>query len=124
MDALGTFVRLEQILKDSQFPNYVQHLNETDRQSAKSQLESQRDQLRSQLLSRIEMAYGIRGGGEDYLDDGNPLGCLRAIPQPRSHRSTCKPPAAANLEQGSPRCWTRHCASSFPNTRISTTRSA
>ena len=99
MDALGTFIRLEQILKDSQFPNYVQHLNETDRQSAKSQLESQRDQLRSQLLSRIEMAYGIRGGGEDYLDDGNLLDgseqfrCL----DPSIHLQA---PVAANLEQG------------------------
>ena len=99
MDALGTFIRLEQILKDSQFPNYVQHLNETDRQSAKSQLESQRDQLRSQLLSRIEMAYGIRGGGEDYLDDGNMLDgseqfrCL----DPSIHLQA---PVAANLEQG------------------------
>lgn len=99
MDALGTFIRLEQILKDSQFPNYVQHLNETDRQSAKSQLESQRDQLRSQLLSRIEMAYGIRGGGEDYLDDGNLLDAseqFRSL-DPSIHLQA---PVAANLEQG------------------------
>ena len=99
MDALGTLVRLDQILKDSQFPNYVQHLNETDRQSAKSQLESQRDQLRSQILSRIEMAYGIRGGGEDYLDDGNLLDAseqFRSL-DPSIHLQA---PVAANLEQG------------------------
>ena len=99
MDALGTFIRLEQVLKDSQFPNYVQHLNETDRQSAKSQLESQRDQLRNQLLSRIEMAYGIRGGGEDYLDDGNLLDGseqFRSL-DPSIHLQA---PVAANLEQG------------------------
>jgi hypothetical protein len=98
LEALGTFIRLEQILKESQFPNYVQHLNETDRQSAKSQLESQREQLRNQLISRIEMAYGIRGGGEDYLDDGNRLDF--------SEQFRCldtgihlQAPAAANLEQ-------------------------
>jgi hypothetical protein len=99
MDALGTLVRLDQILKDNQFPNYVQHLNETDRQSAKSQLESQRDQLRSQILSRIEMAYGIRGGGEDYLDDGNLLDAseqFRSL-DPSIHLQA---PVAANLEQG------------------------
>lgn len=98
MDALGTLVRLDQILKDSQFPNYVQHLNETDRQSAKSQLESQRDQLRSQILSRIEMAYGIRGGGDDYLDSD----LLVPSEQFRSLDPAIQlqAPVAANLEQG------------------------
>ena len=99
LEALGTFVRLEQILKENQFPSYVQHLTETDRETARNQLESQRDQLRSQLVARIEMAYGIRGDGEDYLDEGNSL-------EPSEHfRSldpgvTVQPPAAANLEQG------------------------
>ncbi len=99
LEALGTFVRLEQILKENQFPSYVRHLTETDRETARNQLESQRDQLRSQLVARIEMAYGIRGDGGAYLDDGNSL-------EPSEHfRSldpsvTIQPPAAANLEQG------------------------
>jgi hypothetical protein len=99
LEALGTFVRLEQILKENQFPSYVLHLTETDRETARNQLESQRDQLRSQLVVRIEMAYGIRGDGDDYLDQGNSL-------EPADHfRSldpgmSLQPPAAANLEQG------------------------
>ena len=99
LEALGTFVRLEQILKENQFPSYVQHLTETDRETARNQLESQRDQLRNQLIARIEMAYGIRGDGGDYLDEANSL-------EPAEHfRSldpgvTLQPPAAANLEQG------------------------
>ena len=99
LEALGTFVRLEQILKENQFPSYVQHLTETDRETARNQLESQRDQLRSQLVVRIEMAYGIRGDGENYLDQGNSL-------EPADHfRSldpgvSLQPPMAANLEQG------------------------
>ena len=99
LEALGTFVRLEQILKENQFPSYVQHLTETDRETARNQLESQRDQLRSQLVVRIEMAYGIRGDGENYLDQGNSL-------EPADHfRSldpgvSLQPPTAANLEQG------------------------
>jgi hypothetical protein len=99
LEALGTFVRLEQILKENQFPSYVQQLTETDRETARNQLESQRDQLRSQLVARIEMAYGIRGDGEDYLDEGNSL-------EPSEHfrcldpGATLQPPAAANLEQG------------------------
>jgi hypothetical protein len=99
LEALGTFVRLEQILKESQFPNYVQHLNEVDRETARNQLQSQRDQLRSQIIARLEMAYGIRPGGEDYLDEGNSLEpseqfrCLDG-------GVTLQPPAAANLQQG------------------------
>jgi hypothetical protein len=99
LEALGTFVRLEQILKESQFPNYVQHLNEVDRETARNQLQSQRDQLRSQIIARLEMAYGIRPGGDDYLDEGNSL-------EP-SEQFRCldggvalQPPAAANLQQG------------------------
>lgn len=99
LEALGTFVRLEQILKENQFPSYVQHLTETDREIARSQLETQRDQLRGQIVARIEMAYGIRGDGEDYLDQANTL-------EPAEHFRvldpgvTLQPPAAANLEQG------------------------
>jgi hypothetical protein len=99
LEALGTFVRLEQILKESQFPNYVQHLNEVDRETARNQLQSQRDQLRSQIIARLEMVYGIRPGGEDYLDEGNSLEpseqfrCLDG-------GVTLQPPAAANLQQG------------------------
>lgn len=99
LEALGSFVRLEQILKESQFPNYVQHLNEVDRETARNQLQSQRDQLRSQLVARLEMAYGIRSGGEDYLDAGN---SLEPSEQFRCLDSglTLQPPAAANLQQG------------------------
>jgi hypothetical protein len=99
LEALGTFVRLEQILKENQFPSYVQHLTETDRDIARSQLETQRDQLRGQIVARIEMAYGIRGEGQDYLDQANTL-------EPAEHFRgldpgvTLQPPAAANLEQG------------------------
>lgn len=99
LEALGTFVRLEQILKESQFPNYVQHLTETDRESARSQLESHRDQLRNQLIVRIEMAYGIRGEGEDYLDGGNLLEPSEQF-QSLDPAVSFQPPAAANMGQG------------------------
>jgi hypothetical protein len=99
LEALGTFVRLEQILKENQFPSYVQHLTETDRETARNQLESQRDQLRSQLVARIEMAYGIRGDGEDYLDEGNSLEPSERF-RSLDPGVTVQPPAAANLGQG------------------------
>ena len=99
LDDLGTFVRLEQILKESQFPTYVQHLTEIDRETARNQLDSQRGQLRSQIVARLEMAYAIRPGGEDYLDKVNTL-------EPADHFHSLdggvslQPPAAANLQQG------------------------
>ena len=96
---LGTLVRLEQVLKENQFANYVQHLNEVDRESARAQLRSQKEQLRSQLKSRIEMAYGIRSGGAEYLDSAN---SLEAADQFRSlnNNLVLQAPVVSNLEAG------------------------
>ena len=96
--ALGLFVRLEQILKENQFPNFVQHLNAVDRDNARGQLENQRDQLKTQLVAQLEMAYGLRSGGDDYLDPGNML-------EPSEQFVTLdpsielQPPVAANMAQ-------------------------
>lgn len=128
LEALGTFVRLEQILKENQFPSYVQHLTETDREIARSQLETQRDQLKGQIIARIEMAYGIRGDGEDYLDQSNTL-------EPAEHFRgldpgvTLQPPAAANLEQGLQGLLDQALRQQFPahphfDERVSLTRGA
>lgn len=96
---LGTLVRLDQVLKENQFPNYVQHLNETDRESARVQLKSQRDQLRGQLKSRIEMAYGIQTGGEDFLDPGNTLDAADQF-RSLSGNLVLQAPVAQNMEAG------------------------
>ena len=97
--ALGTLVRLEHILKENLFPSFVSHLTETDREIARNQLETQREQLKGQIVARIEMAYGIRGDGQDYLDQGNSLELsehfLSLDPE-----VSLQPPAAANMEQG------------------------
>lgn len=96
LQALGILVRLEHILKENQFPSYVQHLADTDRETARSQLESQREQLRSQIIERIHMAYGILEGGDKFLDESN---TLEAAEQYRSldPRVTLQPPVAATL---------------------------
>jgi len=95
---LGIFVRLEHILKEHQFKTFVNDLAETDREIARSQLESQRGELKSQLLARLEMAYGIRGGGEAFLDPAN---TLETADQFRSLTPavTVQAPVAATLEQ-------------------------
>lgn len=98
LEMLGTFVKLEHILKEHQFPNFVNDLAETDREIARSQLESQRGELRSQLMARLDNAYGIRGNGEAYLDPGN---TLENADQFRSltPEIDVSPPVAANLKQ-------------------------
>jgi hypothetical protein len=99
LKALGLYVRLEQILKENQFPNFVQHLSAVDRDNARGQLENQRDQLKTQLIAQIEMAYGLRSGGEDYLDQGNALEpAEQFVSLDRSVE--IQPPVAANMEQG------------------------
>ena len=96
---LGTLVRLDNVLKENQFPNYVQHLNETDRESARVQLRSQRDQLRGQLRYRIEMAYGIQSGGEEYLDPGNTLDAADMFRSLNSNL-VLQAPVAQNMQAG------------------------
>jgi hypothetical protein len=97
--ALGVYVRLEQILKENQFPNFVQHLNAVDRDNARGQLENQRDQLKTQLVAQIEMAYGLRSGGEEYLDPGNTLELSEQFVA-LDPSLQLQPPVAANMAQG------------------------
>ena len=92
-------MRLEQILKENQFPNFVQHLSAVDRDNARGQLENQRDQLKTQLVAQIEMAYGLRSGGDEYLDQGNMLEpAEQFVTLDRSIE--LQPPVAANMAQG------------------------
>jgi hypothetical protein len=97
--ALGLYVRLEQILKENQFPNFVQHLNAVDRDNARGQLENQRDQLKTQLVAQIEMAYGLRSGGDEYLDPGNTLELSEQFVA-LDPSLQLQPPVAANMAQG------------------------
>jgi hypothetical protein len=70
---VGLLVRLDHILTENRFPTFVAHLSEVDRAAARAQLQNQRDVLFGQLLSQLEMAYGLRGGGAEYLDPANSL---------------------------------------------------
>ena len=97
--ALGLYVRLEQILKENQFPNFVQHLNAVDRDNARGQLENQRDQLKTQLVVRIEMAYGLRSGGDEYLDPANTLEPSEQFVA-LDPSLQLQPPVASNMAQG------------------------
>ncbi|MCF3648627.1 hypothetical protein [Synoicihabitans lomoniglobus] len=111
--SLGVFVRLEQILKDNQFPNFVQHLNQVDRDNARGQLENQRSQLKTQLMAQLEMAYGLRTGGEDYLDPSNSLEPAEQFLS-LDPAVQLQPPVAANMADGVVRLLEQALGAQYP----------
>ena len=96
-DMLGTFVKLEHILKEQTFPSFVNDLSEVDRGIARNQLESQRGELRNQLISRLEAAYGIRSDSSSL----DPVNTVEGVDQFRSLSPdiTLQAPVGANLSQ-------------------------
>jgi hypothetical protein len=111
--ALGLYVRLEQILKENQFPNFVQHLSAVDRDNARGQLENQRDQLKTQLAAQIDMAYGLRSGGDEYLDPGNTLDLSEQFVA-LDPSLQLQPPVAANMAQGMSRLLEQALRTQYP----------
>jgi hypothetical protein len=93
--AIGTLVRLEHILSENRFKTFVAHLSEQDQAAAKPLLQSQRDQLHSQLRNQIEALYGLRPAMPQYADTTNQLD------QADHFQALCevklKPPVAPNL---------------------------
>lgn len=96
MEQLGRLVRLDHILTENRFPTFVSHLAEVDRAAARAMLDNQRDVLRSQFKAQAEMAYGLRGGGHDFLDAGNQLDPAEHF-QSLDPAVTVQPPAASNF---------------------------
>jgi hypothetical protein len=99
LEQLGRLVRLDHILTENRFSTFVSHLSEVDRAAARALLENQREVLRSQLKAQLEMAYGLRQGGAEYLDSANTL-------EPAEHFQALdptlvlQPPAASGFEDG------------------------
>ncbi|MFO0914163.1 MAG: hypothetical protein U0795_14485 [Pirellulales bacterium] len=93
---LGTLVILEHILTGERFGQYADHLSPQDRQSAKSVLESQRNQLRQRVKNHLDAAYGVDSTTPGALDTTHDLDLnehyVSLIPG-----LTPLPPVAANL---------------------------
>lgn len=93
---LGMLVILEHILTGERFGQFSNHLSPQDRQSAKSVLESQRNQLRTRVQNHLDAAYGLDAVTQGSLDTTHDLDlnehyvslCPGFVPQP---------PVAANL---------------------------
>lgn len=93
---LGMLVILEHILAGERFGQFSNHLAPQDRQSAKSILESQRNQLRQRVQSHMDAAYGL-----DALIQGS-LDTTHDLDVNEHYASLCpgfvlQPPVAANL---------------------------
>ena len=93
---LGMLVILEHVLTGERFGQFSNHLSPQDRQSAKSVLDSQRNQLRQRVQSHLDAAYGLDALTQGSLDTTHDLDlnehyvslCPGFVPQP---------PVAANL---------------------------
>ncbi len=93
---LGILVALEHVLTGERFGQFTNHLSPQDRQSAKSILESQRNQLRQRVQNHLDAAYGLDSLTQGSLDTTHDLDlneqyvslCPGFVPQP---------PVAANL---------------------------
>lgn len=94
---LGILVALEHVLTGERFGQFTNHLSPQDRQSAKSILESQRNQLRQRVQNHLDAAYGLDSLTQGSLDTTHDLDlneqfvslCPGFVPQP---------PVAANLD--------------------------
>jgi hypothetical protein len=110
---LGMLVRLDHILTENRFPTFVAHLSEVDRAAARAQLQNQRDILCGQLVSQLEMAYGLRGGGAKYLDPGNSLEASEQF-QSLLPSLVLHPPVASNFKEGISGLLDQALTSQFP----------
>jgi hypothetical protein len=110
---LGLLVRLDYILTENRFPTFVAHLSEVDRAAARAQLQNQRDILCGQLVSQLEMAYGLRGGGTEYLDPGNSLDASEQF-HSLAPSLVLRPPVASNFKEGLAGLLDQALTSQFP----------
>jgi len=93
---LGMLVILEHILTGERFGQFSSHLSPQDRQSAKSVLESQRNQLRQRVQNHLDAAYGLDALMQGSLDTTHDLD-LNEHYVALSPGFVPQPPVAANL---------------------------
>ncbi len=65
---IGQLVRLEHILSENRFAEYVRELSPMDRESARSILGNKRDALRQRLVIYLGAAYGLQNDTGGVLD--------------------------------------------------------
>jgi len=93
---LGMLVILEHILTGERFGQFSNHLSAQDRQSAKSVLESQRNQLRGRVQNHMDAAYGLDAITPGSLDSSQDLD-LNEHYVSLDPGFVPQPPVAANL---------------------------
>ncbi|MBV9997779.1 MAG: hypothetical protein JO015_01570, partial [Verrucomicrobia bacterium] len=71
---LGQLVRLDHILSQNRFADYVRDLSQVDRESARSILTNQRDALGQRLITYLNVAYGLQNDPGGVLDGMQSIG--------------------------------------------------
>lgn len=93
---VGMLYLLDFLMTGERFSEYSSHLSPQDRQSAKTILESQRNQLRQRVKNNLDAAYGLDRHASDSIDSTHDL-------ELNEHYASLKPgftpqpPVAANL---------------------------
>ena len=99
-DDLGRLVRLERVLKSDQtFEQHASHLSATDRQQARSLLESQRDTLRDRVKGYLRAAYGL-SNEETFTKGLDQALSVEATFVSLDPALSPRPPAAGGLKGG------------------------
>jgi len=93
---LGMLVILEHVLTGERFGQFSNHLSPQDRQSAKSVLESQRNQLCQRVQNHLDAAYGLDAVAQGSIDTTHDLE-LNEHYKSLLPGFTAQPPVAANL---------------------------
>jgi hypothetical protein len=98
MSDLGRLAVLEHVLGGDRFEQYASHLPSTARATAKAVLENQRDTLRGQVESAVNVAYGLdTSAGSAVIDRSHDLDPGDRF-QSLAAGLPLRPPAATNLK--------------------------
>lgn len=98
MADLGRLAVLEHVLGGDRFEQYASHLPSTARGTAKAVLDNQRDTLRGQVESAVNVAYGLdTSAGSAVIDRSHDLDPGDRF-QSLAAGLPLRPPAATNLE--------------------------
>jgi hypothetical protein len=66
--ALRRYAAADEVLKGDRFNDHTSHLSQAQKAEARPIIESMRDQLAAQLEHAILVAYGVIGGGDEFVD--------------------------------------------------------
>lgn len=95
---LGTLVRLDHVLNNQRFTDFVIHLPPAERNAAKTLLENQQRQLKQKLIGCLEMCYGIANEQPGMIDSTYQLDAAQHF-QTLANGLSLQIPSASTLKE-------------------------